>query len=1131
MKRNTGTAQYLEDTPSEKSRTVTRSSGRSLASTLIFGLLAFVMIAVGVGPTVSAGLSNSEQVHADGLLPILCTGADGLGPNMDDQGAWQASTQMYAVTDKTSRTWTAQELFSSNLAWPLYYGEGPEEDKALMRSSGDEDRIAKAAEDGAIDQEVADSLSGNDLVPSARGRGACTFGMINNMLSNGVLGFSSVLASWTGIIATAAFDSSLICTSAEDDEGCFNLLKVIGGTGGSGDDGGVIGALTSSIYFPLLAIAVLITALWIGYIGLVKRQVREALFGALWMFVAIIIGAAFLLNPALIAKAPMTVSNSVGACIIGAFNGTNCFDNSGSGNNTSIEESTEVCKSEAAGTGLNEDMVLAVNGMSCSIWRAFVLEPYAQGAFGQSFEDLDVSSSSEEGAYAQLTDAGFSTPEETFKVNLTSSKTGDEMADSTVELDSDNNSVSNIALYQLYLMTDAKSSSDDGYDAGTSGAIDGRWYNVAAYAAQDNYTWDKWTFTAHGSASKVSLATLSLVTSVLGGAIIVLTAFIALVYYVISIVLMAIAPLFLLMAVHPGRGRSLFIGWVSQVLSNVLKYVASAFFLVIAVALYAGVLANTSNLATTFLFILILSAALFMYRGEIVNLLGRVNMGGEALSSRLSDSMKDRASRVAIRTGGAALGLAGSAVGGAAATGAGAKPSEYFKNAASGMKDNVSRELKRKSGFTGNIARQAERMSTDNRRDLRQEATTAGSDLQNARTEANTAESNYEDSRAELASTEATIASDKGRMEDFDARAEVSHNVKHEVLAGMEGDNPAFAKAQGIANQLEGLELEHRQAIATGDTSRATEIAGQKKALQSEYAEASADVTAFDKNRGDRRYNTLVRKGMENEGVSYNAADRETHYETAGRLAASEAAIEPVRERTAVAETASTQASASEAAIAARHATMNEKSIDWRPGDKMTTSQVAKTKDEADAKAWDAYRKEGGDESQFTEATGIKVTDKLKKHQEKVAKGEKKSAERAKVQSERDDRRQAEEDRRAEENAPRKPLAERKAEERRRAASESSSDEGTPKGDSGPKRGAETPRTEDSKDSGPKPQPKPKAEAADEVKVTVRNTKGSTSPSDIPDLHNDDASDDSFIEAIKNSGNDDTPKDDPDDSK
>src|SRR5699024_11212185 len=93
--------------------------------------------------------------------------------------------------------------------------------------------------------------------------------------------------------------------------------------------GGIIGSLTSSIYMPLSILAALIGAGAL-IVSLAKRQFREGLYQVLWMAGAFVTGLALLLNPLMLARAPMGFMNAMTACITGAINGKNCMESTSS---------------------------------------------------------------------------------------------------------------------------------------------------------------------------------------------------------------------------------------------------------------------------------------------------------------------------------------------------------------------------------------------------------------------------------------------------------------------------------------------------------------------------------------------------------------------------------------------------------------------------------------------------------------------------------------------------------------------------------------------------------------------------------------------------------------------------------
>src|SRR5699024_1637725 len=628
--------------------------------------------------------NTPKEENASAFSGFMCRT---IGSGMKSPGGWETFMKEPPNPENPAsggtRDWTLQEAVGSNLTYVNYYGEG---------GDGEDDEAGFPLADVG-DRSKGTPAEGVDGLKEARGFGSCAFGTMGTTVASGVLGFSGAISNLTQSIAVFAFDTKFICRDV-DDTGCINLLKIIGGDGSSED--GIIGVLTSSIYIPLLVFAVAIVAMWILYTGIIKRAFREAFFGLVWMLVAVILGLAFLYNPQLVAKAPMAITNSVGACVIGAFNGENCFTESSSSGEIETDGSKTVCKSQASDLPTDEQMSMAVNGLSCQIWKAFILEPYALGSFGTNFDNLYLDGEKKNEDLVEIVEGIEGVDVDDFKFSLQSSESPDSMKGKTLDLDGSGEEINNLAAYQLFVMTDAKSG-DNKFDKAGEGtdAYDKRWYNIIAVVAEDDNMWNTWTSTGGGFFQKASIALISAAATIGGGIVIVVISFFALLYYLISIIMMVLAPLFLLLAVHPGRGRKMFLGWLSQVTSNVLKYLASALFLIVTISLYGAAMANSDNIALTFVFVLILTGALLLYRGEIVNMIGKADMGGEKLSNAFGDKVREKA-QSGVRFGSSVL---GGAVGGAAASGLRGNP---VSGAWSGLRESANRELKRKNNFAGN---------------------------------------------------------------------------------------------------------------------------------------------------------------------------------------------------------------------------------------------------------------------------------------------------------------------------------------------------------------------------------------------------------------------------------------------
>lgn len=724
----------------------------------------FALLIVALSTITAISNKNSPVItKADAFsLGILCGDENSIGSGVM-QSTWDRTFNRAVLPDASHRTWSGKELFYYTNSIVNYHGESTAEEKpfnlldSLVREI-DPDRAPN----------VGNINSVRDKLEERRSATTCFWGSLTAAGQSHLFLVSTELNGLFGSIVAMGFDAKLICTNSEtsNDTGCINLTKIIGGTpsndavdGGTGRDG-IIGALTNSLYFPLITIMIALTALWVLYTGIVKRKLREALFGALWVVLAFVGGIMLLLNPSMLSRAPMAITNSVGACIVGAFNGQNCLTETTFGTPEIGENTTSDFCSSATGdnnVAVDEKMSLTIASLDCSIWRAFVVEPWAQTTFGTSLEELDVNTGKISDV---IDDAGLTdVKNDIFCVDMYSrdSRTT-QMGNEYLVTNSGGKTVCNLAVYQMSLQSKVISENDS---IPVKGELDERWYPLIVTVAHNDAMWNNWNSGFTSGSANYQYAFVSIASTVIGGGLLALTGVMALVYLFASIILMAFAPFFFLIGVHPGRGKKLFLGWAEQVISFILKYIASVVFLIIALSIYAAVFTGVSSPAMTFIVLIILSVALFLYRKEIVNLLGKANMGGEQIANRFGDLSADRLKRAAQAT-------AGSAVGAFAAS-----DSEGFKgkmgDALSGAGDGLRRDLKRGSGVGANALRQLERSSVTNKADFAKKA-------QKASKVADESEKTYKENEAEIKEADKKLTELKSRTPLRDAEVTDSRN-------------------------------------------------------------------------------------------------------------------------------------------------------------------------------------------------------------------------------------------------------------------------------------------------------------------------------------------------------------------
>ena len=592
---------------------------------IIFTILALFLV----------GIVSMENSHsAPNAFGNICS----------EMGSYMGRTEINTRVinpDEPNRKWTVEELFRDATKFTSYYGEG--EGGWIYANKVDRGRARVTKLFGVNawnDSGVQDKLK------SARGALGCITGR-GDIIPN-------LFLSITGGVVTLI--SSMVSLLIGNDTLVEGLVNIIGGGGDA--TGGLIGTFTHSIYMPLVVIAFFLTTVTIVYKGLIQMRLREALSSIIWSVLAFVIGLTLMLNPAFLASAPQKVTSTITTCVIGALSGQNCLTEEVT--TPSLLAGNE-CRSEVVGGENGVDMM--VNSMSCTIWKTFVLETWAQKQFGEPYSHLYTYNVPEGGAEWKNLPEGKG---EQYCVNLASKKSANDVSGEVdMDLPDSNSTVCNVALYQLYLKTkinDTVNHSSDGYSptkpAGGK-AYDARWYDIIVPMTNDSSNWDNWMGKGQ-LLGRILTSWFASIAVVLAGIVLITFSMFGAAYKIISVIMMAFAPLFLLFAIEPNRGRRIFLGWLETLFSSILKYFAITMLLVVSLALYAGVLSNTSG-PTAFISVIVLTAALWMYRKEIVDLIGASNLGGQRLSNKAKEKMEG--ARKQIKEKGSAI--IGGAIGGA----------------------------------------------------------------------------------------------------------------------------------------------------------------------------------------------------------------------------------------------------------------------------------------------------------------------------------------------------------------------------------------------------------------------------------------------------------------------------------
>lgn len=878
-------ASYLQHPDDASSRDTSRPQKRplvmifaSLMAVFTFMMVFAPFVSSGIGKVTGTPSMQQNGVTAD-AFGWFCSGEMGAG--MNNKNNYSTFMRATPNPEATSRKWTLQEAYGTGLNIVNFNGIGDGTWFTSEKPKPEGDHIPSAFDDTDFLQRVESVRTATDCFWGGMGAHGATF----------LFSTANMISGFTQFIVTTAFDSKMICSETSS-TACIDLIGVIGGDSDD-DNTSLIAILTDGIYMPLMVLVIAIAGISVAWQGIVKRQVRESFGRALWVVLSALLGVFILAFPAGITQLPMIVSNGLASCIIGSFNGDNCFSEEPSGGaKIEVGDSTSnaICASTASGLTPNEQMSMTINSLSCSIWKSFVLEPYSNASFGLPFAELDTMNSDNAEIQQMVADAGLEN--EDFCVNLRSSGSVQDMeGGKTMYMDNTSQQVCNVVAYQMFLKLDARngpSGTYDGYEP-ASGEADDRWYNVVAFAAQDDGVWNEWGAGFKSGMQKFTLGFLAIFTSIFGGIVLVITAFYALIFKIGAIILTALAPLFLLFMIEPTRGKGLAAGWFGQILSNVLKYMASALFLLIAIVLYGALLANAgSNVFANFVFVLILTGALIMYRREIVDMIGQVDMGTKVLSNKFTERIKGQAKLVGSVTAGA--------VGAGIAGGSLSDPRGTLRSMRSGAKDTFKRDLARGAGteafgsFAGKglqgVTRQYNRTATQQTQQARQEANAVGQKQQDTERNLDATKAQYNEKYEELQTFDQEAAIEKSSHDTLHGKVVLDDEARADAQQDIAQVNPDFAEALALMDQMKNMKLQAEISIAMGDHDKAREIMDNIDTVGKRSNNLMSNLS-YDERReyGEQYQRQLAENRSERNIADFNDADRDRYNQLAVRQA------------------------------------------------------------------------------------------------------------------------------------------------------------------------------------------------------------------------------------------------------
>lgn len=364
--------------------------------------------------------------------------------------------------------------------------------------------------------------------------------------------------------------------------------------------GGTVTAITmllkQAIFLEFLTPILMISALWMAWVGLVKKKSIVAAQGVAWMIGSSVAAVFLMTQPLWLPNAMDTLTSAGGNAVMTA---TSSVATEVGGTKSNYCQTSEV-PAKSAQNVIREN--------SCTMALSFTYVPWVQGQFGQSpnVEDTaKVGTGSYEGGNNGIGADIVTPPRVTFGNVAAEPQTWAlHNFDSRVDYEGAREDVQNrvfitVAANQLY---------------------------------KDNYNKD---WRGEKSLDRVADAALGLVASLAYLFLMIVLAVPIIVLNFAILLLVLVSPLFFLFGVHPGYGRRVALGWLETILGVGVKILALKVYLAIVSLLLAIVVTSASDSAGSMhsvIFIIALAWASYSYKGQILKLLPKPNLGSGGMS-------------------------------------------------------------------------------------------------------------------------------------------------------------------------------------------------------------------------------------------------------------------------------------------------------------------------------------------------------------------------------------------------------------------------------------------------------------------------------------------------------------------
>lgn len=570
--------------------------GRKFFSRTLNVAIVFMLAFFGLLSSVAMAPAARADPITDAIKNSFCSLAY-FNVDPEDRGIGPNTADNMVNADKTISNYkiTGYEKYGmAGLGWTVWIG--PEQPKDL---NGDGNFAGKQLVQitggknnnplDKIDDSESKTIPGNKFYNASK---SC--GDMGNISSTVLANFVMSTTSWVVHLSNMIFQTAY--------ESATNVLVQMGPTITA-----VVTGLKDGLYLPFLTLMVMISALWMAWKGLVKKASTEMAQGAIWMIGSAITGLALLLNPLFVSSVVDKVVSTVTESVITTLTSAS----------TSTLGKQSLCEVDEAGNKMiNADGSAPTSGqitvrgtvrtLQCTLWYSFMYQPWEIGQFGQTDAAPKTRTDYVNTSYGDMSKMGFG-------------QFGDNKIPANIMLGK-KAIKGNWALYQL-------DNKVNWPGANRTAQAQGMVY-IAAF--ETNRSDPNTVWSGASSNGRITNAFLALIGALGAATMVILLSMEMIILQIGVIILSLLAPLFLLIGVHPGFGRKIALGWLETIAGLAMKRIILSILLAVMITFYSVVLSASASMdwLITMIMVIAISVGGIMYKKQILGMFNNINFGG-----------------------------------------------------------------------------------------------------------------------------------------------------------------------------------------------------------------------------------------------------------------------------------------------------------------------------------------------------------------------------------------------------------------------------------------------------------------------------------------------------------------------